>query len=126
MRIAVKNPWIATLLNIAPLGFGYIYLGHFGRFAGTFLWGVAAIFMGLVLGPVIVDGVLAGLDDCPGAFSPSCPRPVWAYAAMIFVWVLPMLLIAVLTTRGAYRRAVDGNVALRPDHRRPAQAQPPS
>jgi len=109
---------------MTPLGFGYLYLGHFGKFAGTFLWGVAAIFIGLVLGPVIVDGVLADLDDCPGAFSPSCPRPVWAYAAMIFAWALPLLLISVVTVRGAHRRAAAGNADEEPEHHRPAQAHP--
>ncbi len=53
----MKKPWLAALLNMVPLGFGYIYLERDGRFYVAFPIGVWTT-MGLLVAP-IVAGVWA-------------------------------------------------------------------
>ena len=108
-----KNPLAAALLNIVPLGFGYLYLGYLGKFVGTLMWGVASILIGFLLGPVLVDGVLSSLDDCLGPFSPNCPRPVWAYVITVIVWGLPVTLVGLFTAFSARRNALVRNAAIK-------------
>ena len=109
----MKKPWLAAALNIVPLGLGYWYLGAHKKFLWTLLLGIAAPFIGVTIGPVIVDGVVASFaSECGAVFSPACPRPWWAYVLMMFGLVLPSLLIASLTARGAHSRAQAHNVAM--------------
>ena len=69
--------------------------------------------MGVTIGLVIVDGVVASFaSECGAVFSPACPRPWWAYVLMLLGLALPSLLIAWLTARGAHRRALAYNVAM--------------
>ena len=110
----MKKPWLAGLLNVVPLGLGYLYLGHYGMFVGTLLLGVAALFSGIIVGPVIIDGLLAGVEKCISGFSNGCPRPAWAYAMMFSGWAFIPLLIALFTALGARRRAIAGNSSLKP------------
>ncbi len=109
----MKKPWLAAALNLVPLGLGYWYLGAWTKFLRTLLLGIAAPFMGVIIGPVIVDGVSASIaSECGAVFSPACPRPWWAYVLMILGLALPSLLIAGLTARGAHRRALARNVTI--------------
>ena len=40
----MKKPWLAALLNLIPLGFGYIYLRRWRRFTATFIGGLMFVF----------------------------------------------------------------------------------
>ena len=53
----MKKPWLTALLNVVPLGFGYIYLERDGRFYVAFPVGICAT-LGLLVDP-IVAGVWA-------------------------------------------------------------------
>ena len=106
----MKKPWLAALLNVIPLGAGYLYLGAWTRFVQTLLLGISTPFIGIFLGPVILDSVVAGLaSECGSTFSPACPRPWWAYLVIMLGLALPPVLLAWLTARGAYGRAVSQN-----------------
>ena len=101
----MKKPPLAALLNAIPLGLGYLYLGRHGRFAFTFYLGLTAPLIGVVLGPVIIDGVLAQMSDCHGGFSEVCPRAAWDYTWMILGWAFPSMMIAVFSAWNAYKIA---------------------
>ena len=110
----MKKPWLAALLNVVPLGLGYLYVGHTGMFIGTLFLGIGALFTGIIIGPVIIDGALSGVEECLAGFSDGCPRPSWAYAAIIVGWAFPPLLISLFTALGARRRAITTNTNLKP------------
>ena len=97
----MKKPWLAALLNVVPLGAGYLYLGARTKSVLTLLLGISSPFIGFFLGPVILDSVVAWLaSECSSTFSPTCPRPWWAWLVIMLIWALPPVLLAWLTARG--------------------------
>ena len=110
----MKNPRLAASLNLVPLGFGYLYLGHPWVFAATFVGGIGAVLVGFLLGPVAIDWLLMLLfAECGYTFSVWCPgeRPMWSSIVLVLVWSAPPALVAVLTTWNALIRATAINAA---------------
>ena len=129
----MKNPWLAAGLNLLPFGFGYFYLRQPGIFVRTIFFWIAMPFIGAVVGPVVIDGVLAGVPDCgrlgagvvveegfenvrveyfaahAPAFSEECPRPTYAVIGLFGGWAFPAVLLAIFTAWGARRRAIAHN-----------------
>ena len=132
----MKNPWLAAGLNLLPFGFGYFYLRQPGIFVRTIFFWIAMPFIGALVGPVVIDGVLAGVPDCgrlgagiivvegaggledarveyfsahSPAFSEECPRPTYAVIGLFVGWAFPAVLLAIFTAWGARRRAIAHN-----------------
>ena len=59
----MKNPTIAATMNIIPLGFGYLYLKEYSRFALTFFGGVTSTFSAVALIAILSIG-LCVWDGC--------------------------------------------------------------
>ncbi|MCH8309337.1 MAG: hypothetical protein IIB17_02425 [Chloroflexi bacterium] len=59
----MKNPAIAATMNIIPLGFGYLYLKEYSRFALTFFGGVTSTFSAVALIAILSIG-LCVWDGC--------------------------------------------------------------
>ena len=59
----MKNPTVAATMNVIPLGFGYLYLKEYSRFALTFFGGVTSIFSALVIIVVLSVGMCVW-DGC--------------------------------------------------------------
>ena len=59
----MKNPTLAATMNIIPLGFGYLYLKEYSRFALTFFGGVTSIFSAVVLIAILSIGMCVW-DGC--------------------------------------------------------------
>lgn len=59
----MKNPTLAAAMNLIPLGFGYLYLKEYSRFALTFFGGVTSIFSAVVLIAILSIG-LCVWDGC--------------------------------------------------------------
>ena len=100
----MKKPWLAALLGLIPFGLVYLYLGRTTMFLYVLFLGLASPLIGLLLGSVIIDGVLAttfdggfNADDCVGPFSQHCPRPTWAYVPIGLGWVLPSLIVGIVS-----------------------------
>ena len=90
-----KHAWLASLLNIFPypLGFGYLYLGHPGRFTLASFAGLAAGVTGLVGG--FFSGFAGG-------------SPLEGVVAMFWAPVL----VGMLTAADGWRLAVANNATL--------------
>ena len=58
----LKKPWLAALLNLIPLGLGYLYVGLPDRFAANLLGGLAVLLLILGTG---VAAISCGITDCP-------------------------------------------------------------
>ena len=93
----MKMPWLAVLLNVVPLGIGYIYLERDERFYATFLVGVGAT---LVLSMV---AILGWLDCGISSRGQHCPDAE-EIALVAGVWTL-LFLLAVYTVQDAWRLA---------------------
>ena len=65
MAAVMKNPWLAALLNVIPLGFGYLYIRRYPRFWATFFVGAVASLVGVLLGFLILLPCMEG--PCSGA-----------------------------------------------------------
>jgi hypothetical protein len=61
----MKNPILAATLNLIPLGFGYLYLKEYSRFALTIFGGVASIFLVLLV-MMELTYMICGWDPCRG------------------------------------------------------------
>ena len=85
----MKKPWLAALLNVIPLGFGYIYLGRWGRFFLTFIGFPIAFFLDAVLVSVGFGG-----GGPPSGWDQLLP--------LILLFLLPAL-VAAFTARDAWR-----------------------
>ena len=108
----MKNPLTATLLNLLPFGFGYLYMEQHGIFFRTLLAGIAMPFIGVLIGPVIIDGLLPVLANCGLTFTEACPRPMWAAISLFGGWCLPSALLAIFTGLGVRKRAIAYNLNL--------------
>jgi len=53
----MKNETRVATMNIAPLGFGYLYLKEYSWFALTFFCGVPSIFSALVMMTILSVGM---------------------------------------------------------------------
>ena len=62
----MKNTTLAATMNIIPLGFGYLYLKEYSRFALTFFGGVTSIFSALVMMAILSVGMCVW-DGCSDA-----------------------------------------------------------
>ena len=62
----MKNETRVATMNIAPLGFGYLYLKEYPRFALTFFDGGPSIFSALVMMTILSVGMCV-LDGCSDA-----------------------------------------------------------
>ena len=106
----MKKPWLAVLLNVVPLGFGYIYLERDERFYAAFLVGVGATLafsMAAILG-WFDCGISSRGQHCPDAEE---------IALLVGVWAL-LFLLAVYTVQDAWR------MALRHNEKRAPQSEP--
>jgi hypothetical protein len=59
----MKSPTVAATMNVIPLGFGYLYLKEYSRFALTFFGGVTSIFSALVMMAILSIGMCVW-DGC--------------------------------------------------------------
>ena len=62
----MKNETRVATMNIAPLGFGYLYSKEYSRFALTFFGGVPSIFSALVMMTILSVGMCVW-DGCSDA-----------------------------------------------------------
>ena len=93
---AMKSPRAAALLNIIPLGLGYIYLGRPKRTIATVLIAVAAVF-GLLVGFGVGFG--CALDSGCG------PAVGWAVAVAGAALLLLLVVLVMFTVVDAWRLA---------------------
>ena len=89
----MKKPWLAALLNLIPLGFGYLYLRRFRRFGATLLVGTMAgfvLFLGVPLtiyacyyecSEAVVLFILIMLLSLPGAVAAFTAWNAWRLAS---------------------------------------------
>ena len=91
----MNKPWLAALLNVIPLGIGYIYLRRWKRFVATFVGGLIAAYAGLFL-------AVESIEDCIGLVSSPCGGTF--LGALVLFLSLPGA-VAGFTTRDAWRLA---------------------
>ena len=97
----MKMPWLAVLLNVVPLGIGYIYLERDERFYATFLAGVGAT-LALSMAAILEwfdCGISSRGQRCPDADEMALITGVWAL----------LFLLAVYTVQDAWRLALRHN-----------------
>ena len=97
----MKNKTLATLLNLLPFGFGYMYLGMNRKFLKVALIGIACPFIGVVLA-VYLDAVMpwvlnvSGLTECDFNYWYSkCQRPSWVMILMLVGLILPSVILSI-------------------------------
>ena len=59
----MKSPTLAATLNVIPLGFGYLYLKEYSRFALTIFGGVTSIFL-VLLTMIQLAFMICGWNPC--------------------------------------------------------------
>jgi len=111
----VKNARLAAILNLIPFGYGYLYLGNYWTFGATFLAGICTFLMGFVLGPVAIDWLLMTLfAKCGYTFAIWCPgeRPIWSSIIILIVWLVPPIILLLITAKNAFNKAISPNTIL--------------
>jgi hypothetical protein len=71
----MKSPTVAATMNVIPLGFGYLYLKEYSRFALTFFGGVTSIFSALIMIVILSVGMCVW-DGCTEAEQALILAPV--------------------------------------------------
>jgi len=101
-----KRPWLAALLNVVPLpiGLGYLYLGHHGRFARSLLisLGIGILAFGLFF--MVVSAIATGCLDDSGA---ACSRRGGLVAVSV-AGGLPFALKGLISAAHGWRLATKG------------------
>ena len=92
-----RKHWLAALLNVVPLGFGYLYVRRPKRFTATLLIGPLAVFAGMFFAIWYLFGQCFG-GGCSGEESSN---------AVLILFSLPSLVTAV-TAWNAWRIAREG------------------
>ena len=93
----MKKPMLAALLNLIPLGIGYIYVRRWKRFVATFIVGTIAGFAGLFFAVWLLFGRCFEFD-----FS-DCSSGTYRLALIVFL-SLPGA-VAAFTSQDAWRIA---------------------
>ena len=88
----MKKPWLAALLNVIPLGPGYLYLGRGGRCIANFVGALILGALGLVM--LLVFGCGFGEECGAGQIT----------AILAAAWV-PMLLLVLYSVWDGWRLA---------------------
>ena len=98
-NVDIKIPWLAALLNFAPvpLGFGYLYLRLPRRCESTVYQSMATGVAGLILFGFIYSLSIYMDSDTS--------KQAWSVPVGALVGALPIFLLALFTARDAWRIA---------------------
>ena len=97
--IGLKSPWVAALLNVAPvpMGFGYIYLGLAKRCEGAVYMSISSGILGLIL---------FGFTYSLSIFVDSdTSKQAWSVPVAVLIGAIPVLLFSTLSARDAWNIA---------------------
>ena len=98
-NVHIKSPWLAALLNLAPvpLGFGYLYLRLPSRCESTVYRSMAAGVAGLIL-----FGFIYSLSIY---MNPDTSKQAWSIPVGVLAGTFPIFLLGLFTARDAWRIA---------------------